>query len=644
MKNAWMRFVFTIGLAITTFCWGQMPTTPVPWQAAVEAIATGNMLKHSTPGLSSKPLEYREKLWELPLVVAGLDQIGGTFCRGSMVEPGWVLTAASCICAQGELARGQVKVEVIVERGTGTSSAKRVGVVSTVGSNKIWLFQDNEGAIPAACVATKLPTGMFPTKGKDLALIRLELPKPRLGQQKSDPTEVEMLGAAAALPTILSGIVADRLNGVTTTERQVKVESVFVGARLASTPSGQEYTTAAEFVLARPAVVSGSICDAPAISVATLLADPGAGPTTYQLCADLALSARTQNRGGTGVILADHRRPLLLGVMGRDGAFTSLIAQADASRVTIAQSASQFIAAVTQAEQVQQPPSPNAHWIPLHRSPNDPDGNPCQTDYLATLGGVDVFLYKRASFARPAYVFRQANAWIDYRGAPRAYHPDDPPKALDKALNAGYDKLKPSNMAWEKVLAKEFPNDEFPYQQSSPNRGFFVSMTRLVNDQEATTSLRRYVNADRVPYVAFHEDWLAGTGIVGENASTEEWAHIVGKLGDIAYVATLETDASAPGGVKYGGRSPALIADVQQKPSGGMSLELGRSLKLVRARPKKAGTADEKSQPMDIVVMVFPGTGEEKYNGETLKDFTPTAVSKLKEVKGFPPATCLVKP
>lgn len=647
MKNTWTRLAFAIGLAIPGLCWGQMPATPIPWQAAVEATATGTTLKYPTPGLSSKPLAHHEMLWELPLVVAGRDQVGGTFCRGSMVAPGWVLTAASCVCAQGELAREQLKVEVIVERGTGTSAAKRVGVVSTVDSNKIWLFQDSEGAIPAACVASKLPTGVFPTNGKDLALIRLDMPEPLPGQQKSDPTEVEMLGTKAAPKAILEGIVDDRLKGTKTTERQVRVESVFVGARLASTPSRQEYTTAGEFVMARPALLSSSICDKPAVSVASLRAEQGAAPATYQVCADLTLGGTALNRGGTGVILADHRRPLLLGVVGirkNEYTYTSLIGPADATDMTIAESAAKFICAMTADCPSHEAVPSNAHWFPLHRPPPDPAGNQCQTHHLATLGGVDVFLYKRDSFARPAYVFRQTNAWIDYRGAPKAYHPDDPPGALDKAINAGYKKADPSNMAWEKVLAKEFPNDRFPYQQGWPNRGYFVSMTRLVNDNEPMTSLRKYVNASRVPYIAFHEDWFAGTGIVGNDVPLEEWAHIVGSLGDIAYVAALEADPSAPGGVRYGGRSPALIADIQQRPSGGISLELGRSLKLVRAKTKGAGAAEEKSQPIDIVVMVFPGTGEEKYNGETLKDFGPTAAGKLKEVKGFPPTTCLARP
>ena len=670
MKVNRNRWVAAFAFAAPLSSLAQLPAVPLPWRLAVEAAATGDP-KFPVPNFYSKPLEYRAKLWDVPFVVYGRDQVSGTFCRGSMVAPGWVLTAASCVCGKNELTDKQI--ELIVERETGTAEAKRIQVLSTIEKNMIWLFQNSESAIPKACVdddSKPLP-GVFPTKGKDLALVRVTLPDLSPGEKRPEHSELEMLGTSNAPGAILSDIVAARVNAPPQTSRGVAVESVFVGQRTAITPDNREYAMAREFVLDRAATVETPNCFySNHTSLAAIPSNPGTGTATYRLCADLELAGRkaASVRGGTGVAISDHRRSLLLGVVGRDGAYTSLLDPVRETSLSIAQSAENFIAEATNAEKAKRAIPATANWVPLHRPAPDSTGS-CQTVYYATMGEVDIFLYRPTQHKKPAYIFRQKDVWIDVRGAPNSYREDDEsalpkvvtqqsppaktadkssqlakatrkkklPEPLDKLVNAGY-----PDGDWKRVLVKESPADTEPYKQKAGNyKNFFVSMTRFQNDQVAKpTDLRKYVDADKVPYIVFSEDWVLGKGIIGEEDSRDDWADITGRLGDLAFTVALEPDAQ--GKLKLTNQTPALIADVDRKRFGGISQFLARSLDSLNNRTLSA--ADGINPRMEVMFMIFPDSGERKYNGEKLENFRRDAQVRLNQFGGWPKLECLTKP
>lgn len=663
------RWVAAVAIASPLTSLAQFPAAPVPWRQAVEAAATGDP-KFPVPNIYSKPLEYRAKLWDVPFVVFGRDQVSGTFCRGSMVAPGWVLTAASCVCGENPLSEKQV--ELIVERETVSAVPKRIQILSKIGENRIWLFQDSDSAIPKACVedASKLLPGVFPTRGKDLALVRVTMPGLGPGEMRPEQSEVEMLGTSRAPAAILSNIVAARVDAPPQSSRDVAVESVFVGQRTVITPDNREYVMAREYVLDRVATVETPTCYfSEQVSLAAIASNPAAGKATYRLCTDLELGGRdaASIRGGTGVAMSDHRRPLLLGVLGRNGAYTSLLEPVRGTSIPIAQSAENFIAAASIAEAAQQAIPSTTNWVPLHRPRPDSTGT-CQTVYYATMGEVDIFLYRPTQYKTPAYIFRQKDAWIDVRGAPNSYREDDPPvlpkvlsqqnpstkaadtpsrnakarrkeklpEPLDKLVNAGY-----PDGDWEKVLVKKSPADKKPYKQESGNyQDFFISMTRFQNDREKPTDLRRYVNSDKVPYVVLNEDWVLGKGIVGDAVSSDEWAQITGRLGDLAFTVALEPDAQ--GNLKLTNQTPALIADIDRKRFGGISQFLARSLNSLNSRSLSA--ADGIQPRMDVMFMVFPDSGERKYGGETLADFRRDAQVRLNQFGGWPDPACLIKP
>lgn len=669
MKANRNRWVAAFAFAAPLSSLAQLPAVPLPWRLAVEAAATGDP-KFPVPNIYSKPLEYRAKLWDVPFVVYGRDHVSGTFCRGSMVAPGWVLTAASCVCGENQLTDKQI--ELIVERETGTAEAKRIQVLSTIENNRIWLFQNSESAIPKACVddASKLLPGVFPTIGKDLALVRVTLSDLSPGEKRPEQSELEMLGTTKAPPAILSDIVAARFDSSPQSSRDVAVESVFIGQRTAITPDNREYSMAGEFVLERAATVETSSClFSNHTSLATISSNPGAGTATFRLCADLELAGRkaASIRGGTGVAMSDHRRPLLLGVVGRDGAYTSLLDPVQGTSVSIAQSAETFIAEATNAEKAKRAISATTNWVPLHRPAPDSTGT-CQTVYYATMGDVDIFLYRPTQHKKPAYVFRQKDVWIDVRGAPNSYRENDPPvphtvvtqqnqpakaadrssrnakssrkekppEPLDKLVNAGY-----PDGDWAKVLVKKSPAAEKPFKQESGRyKDFFISMTRFQNDRVKPTVLTRYVNADNVPYVVFNEDWVLGKGIVGDAVSSDDWAQITGRLGDLAFTVALEPDAQ--GKLKLTNQTPALIADVDRKRFGGISQFLARSLDSLKNRTLSA--ADGINPRMEVMFMVFPDSGERKYNGEKLENFRRDAQVRLNQFGGWPDPACLTKP
>ena len=88
---------------------------------------------------------------------------------------------------------------------------------------------------------------------------------------------------------------------------------------------------------------------------------------------------------------------------------------------------------------------------------------------------------------------------VDCDGAPNAYAPDGSGlPALDNLRNAGH----PG--AWWGVATDTGEEDGNPIIQGtgSPCPGYYVSMTALSNHAYANGDPRRYVDADRIPYIS----------------------------------------------------------------------------------------------------------------------------------------------
>ena len=98
---------------------------------------------------------------------------------------------------------------------------------------------------------------------------------------------------------------------------------------------------------------------------------------------------------------------------------------------------------------------------------------------------------------------------IDADGSPKAYHKDDA-KALDHLSNAG----SPGNW-WALVTNNAKPDGEPLIQnENDPAPGYYISMTTLEDQSKNITDPNRYVNSEKVPYIAipagFAKDFKPG--------------------------------------------------------------------------------------------------------------------------------------
>jgi len=177
---------------------------------------------------------------------------------------------------------------------------------------------------------------------------------------------------------------------------------------------------------------------------------------------------------------------------------------------------------------------------------------------IAVIGGIPV--------ERDGLSFRWVGGLrIDGDGAPNCYHPDGK-SGLDFLANAG----APGNW-WGLVTTGGSPVIQKP---GDPCPGYYVSPTSLVDRSKAITDPRRYVDSNRVPYLAVPRELLTlGVG-----------------LGDVAWV-------------EFRGKSTAaIVADVGPRGKiGEGSIALARALGIPHS-PRHGGTG------AGVAVTLWPGT------------------------------------
>jgi hypothetical protein len=179
---------------------------------------------------------------------------------------------------------------------------------------------------------------------------------------------------------------------------------------------------------------------------------------------------------------------------------------------------------------------------------------------VATIGGVEV--------ERDGLVLRYtAGLRIDGDGAPDAYHPDGK-SGRDFLANAG----RPGNW-WGIVTVAGQPVVQGP---NDPCPGFYVSPTSLVDRNKAITDPRRYVDSNRIPYLAVPPE-LRTLGV---------------GLGDVAWV-------------EYRGQGcAAIVADTGPRGKlGEGSIALARQLGIPES-PRHGGTG------AGVAVTLWPGTSK----------------------------------
>lgn len=625
MKRLLNPICMTLAFCLPVCSTAQVPATPVPWQSVVDGIALGKSLTLPPPSAAMQPLEYRRKPSQVPLVVAGSDELVGTFCHGSIIATDWLLTAASCVCSSQDKVGG---MEVILERETNSVPAKRATIHSSGTVNNIWLFQTSAEATPRNCLGAKpsLPLGITPTNG-DLALVRLgtamaDVPTSARATRNGgsdaaaqwDLPVIDMLGTKASPLSILASVAEGALaasRGVWT------VESVILAERTASTPSGQTYSVAHPFVQAAGIGFSVNPCTLPETEVARVMTG-----TTTRACADVSLggdASALQTVEGTGVALTDHRRPLLLGVRGAHGVYTMLTQHTATTGQTIAQSALDFIDRVDKEA--------DANWFPLHlKPPGSTPTDPCLFNKVGTVDGMDIFQYAVIP-GGVAYFYRQRDVWVSVRGAPNSYHPNDVKGALDKIKNAGLPKGP-----WRDILARRSNAATKPYIQDSEDLapGFYVSMTKLQDDRRDVYDPMSYVDAAEIPYVVLSKAWTLTQPV-----------SITGNVGDYAAAIAIVKDAGGNDVLMDSNASGAIVADViDRAPFGGVSLNLARRLNTLGNG--RTLSADEGVKPaMDVLIMVFPGTGERKYKQQSAQAIRNEAARYLRQAGGWPALSCL---
>ncbi len=184
------------------------------------------------------------------------------------------------------------------------------------------------------------------------------------------------------------------------------------------------------------------------------------------------------------------------------------------------------------------------------------------------------------------WVFATDERVVDADGAPNAYHPADVGAdcghegvGLDCPASAGY----PDESWWRSVLAIDPAAPNLPYvQQTGPYSGFFVSMTSLRDETDASAvDPVSYVDASRVPYLVAPAPILAAKGM--------------GSLGDLGYALDLVT----------GRATPFVVADEGPlEPLGEASIAFWRALG-GRAPSARDGAGLTTGS---FVAVVFPGS------------------------------------
>jgi hypothetical protein len=189
----------------------------------------------------------------------------------------------------------------------------------------------------------------------------------------------------------------------------------------------------------------------------------------------------------------------------------------------------------------------------------------CGKQVLKRIGGTDIYQLDSSKT-----ICFKTGMFIDADGSPNAYCPDN--KGLDATANAG----GPGN--WYGIVTDQAKKPVLQ-QAGDPHPGCYISPTSLADKNLAATNPLKYVDAEKIPYIALPGALLTAAGI---------------KLGDFAFVKNKATGKS----------SYAIFAD--GGPGGKIgegSIYLAQQLGIPNTSPRNGGATG------DILYIVFPGTG-----------------------------------
>ena len=190
-------------------------------------------------------------------------------------------------------------------------------------------------------------------------------------------------------------------------------------------------------------------------------------------------------------------------------------------------------------------------------------GNPI----LATIQNFPVFKFMHG------VIGFQAKFAIDADGSPRAYGPND--SGLDLTQHA----YNVSSKRWMGIVTDENCKPLIQ-KQGDPHPGLYISQTSLYDTTYPNCNPRRFVNAEKIPYIVLSLKMMALTGA---------------KVGDISYVYNPTTDKS----------SYAVFGDVgPEELLGEGSIYLAQILGIPNTSPRDGGLSGSAIQ-----YVVFPDSG-----------------------------------
>jgi Fungal chitosanase of glycosyl hydrolase group 75 len=223
--------------------------------------------------------------------------------------------------------------------------------------------------------------------------------------------------------------------------------------------------------------------------------------------------------------------------------------------------------------------------------PINSNPKPIDDKLLVIIQGFKVFMH-----ASGAISFK-AKFHIDADGSPRAYGPND--TGLDATNNA---KDKYGN--WVGVMTDSL-NNPIIQKEGDPYPNLYVSQTSLFDEKYPLSDTRRFVNSEKIPYIALPPDLLTLSGI---------------NLGDITYAYNPTTQKGC-----Y-----AIFADIGREGQlGEGSIYLAKMLGITNLDPRVGGLDGEAIQ-----YVIFPKTGLGNGKHRTIAEINQIGKAKMLSIGG----------